>query len=130
MFHYDRRIDPPDTGSWEGDVRAAITETAALVDEPVERALMVAMTTRRYPAFNKLMTDASLPDQTGIETVVQDQCLPAFQAFVGLAYQDSVLEVSYLAPTQDSWDAGDRELLCLIYDPSGDVTGSLAGANR
>jgi hypothetical protein len=77
-----------------------------------------------------LMTDASLPDQTGIETVVQDQCLPAFQAFVGLAYQDSVLEVSYLAPTQDSWDAGDRELLCLIYDPSGDVTGSLAGANR
>ena len=77
-----------------------------------------------------MMTDSELPDEAGIEAIVQDQCLPAFQSFVGLDYDDSVLEVNYLSPTPDSWEAGDRELLCLVYDPSGDVTGTLAGANR
>ena len=85
-------------------------------------------TSEVYHSFQ--MTDSSLPDQTGIETIVQDQCLPSFESFVGVDYPSSALDVSYLAPTQDSWDAGDRELLCLIYDPAGDVTGSLAGANR
>jgi Septum formation/Protein of unknown function (DUF2510) len=74
--------------------------------------------------------DPSLPDDAAIQTIVEEQCLPAFQSFVGLDYYDSVLEVTFLSPTADSWDAGDRELLCLVVDPAGDVTGSLAGANR
>jgi AcrR family transcriptional regulator len=57
-FHWDTRIEAPDTGSWEGDVRAVMTVVAALVEEPVERAIMVAMATGRYPAFNQLMMDA------------------------------------------------------------------------
>jgi hypothetical protein len=77
-----------------------------------------------------LIPDEALPDDTGIQTIVEEQCLPAFQSFVGLDYYDSVLEVTFLSPTAESWDAGDRELLCLIVDPAGDVTGSLAGANR
>jgi hypothetical protein len=77
-----------------------------------------------------LIPDGELPDDAGIQTIVEEQCLPAFESFVGLGYYDSVLEVTFLSPTPDSWDAGDRELLCLIVDPAGDVTGSLAGANR
>jgi AcrR family transcriptional regulator len=68
-FHWDHRIDAPDTGSWEGDVRAVVTEVAALVDEPVERAIMAAMTTGRYPAFNEVVMGAwrkSLPQWTGM----------------------------------------------------------------
>lgn len=63
-FHWDYRMDAPDSGSWEGDVRAVMTVVAALVDEPVERAIMVAVTTGQYPAFNELIMDAwrrSLP---------------------------------------------------------------------
>lgn len=68
-FHWDYRIDAPDTGSWEGDVRSAMTDAVALVDEPVERAIMAAMTTGRYPAFNAVVTDAwqkSLPQWVGM----------------------------------------------------------------
>ncbi|WP_436775959.1 TetR-like C-terminal domain-containing protein [Yinghuangia sp. YIM S09857] len=68
-FHWDHRIDPPDTGSWEGDVRAVVTEVAALVDEPVERAIMAAMATGRYPAFSAVVMGAwrkSLPQWTGM----------------------------------------------------------------
>ncbi len=77
-----------------------------------------------------MLTDASLPDEAGIQAVVEEQCLPAFETFVGIDYYSSIYEVTFLSPTADSWDAGDRELLCLIVDPAGDVTGSLAGANQ
>lgn len=64
LFHYDQRIVPPDTGSWDGDVRAVMVAVADLMDEPVERAIMGAMATGRYPALNELMLQAwhnSLP---------------------------------------------------------------------
>ena len=77
-----------------------------------------------------MLTDASLPDEAGVQAIVEEQCLPAFETFVGIDYYSSMYEVTFLSPTADSWDAGDRELLCLIVDPAGDVTGSLAGANQ
>jgi hypothetical protein len=77
------------------------------------------------------MTEDSLPDEAGIQTIVEEQCLPAFESFVGVDYYSSIYDVTFLSPTADSWEAGDRELLCLIVDPSGaQVTGSLAGANE
>jgi hypothetical protein len=77
-----------------------------------------------------MIETADLPDPTAMEAIVQDQCLGGFESFVGMAYEQSVLEVTWLEPTQGSWDGGDRELLCMVYDPSGDVTGSLQGAAR
>jgi hypothetical protein len=62
--------------------------------------------------------------------VADEQCLPAFEEFVGLPYDQSVLEATTLEPTAESWADGDRELVCIIVDPAGDVTGSLQGANR
>jgi AcrR family transcriptional regulator len=56
-LHWNHRLEPPDTGAWAGDVRAVIFMYAALVDEPVERAIMIAMTTGRYPAFTDLIMD-------------------------------------------------------------------------
>jgi hypothetical protein len=49
---------------------------------------------------------------------------------VGMSYDQSALEVTWLEPTEESWEAGDRELVCLITDPAGQTTGSLEGANR
>ena len=81
--------------------------------------------------FYSHMIDApDLPDSAEMETIVTDVCLPEFESFVGLPYAESVLEVTWLEPTQGSWDSGDRELLCMVIDPAGPVTGSLAGANR
>lgn len=65
------------------------------------------------------------------ESIVQEQCFPAFQAFVGLAYEQSALDITWLEPTSESWtQQNDRELLCMIFDPAGQTTGSLQGANR
>jgi hypothetical protein len=69
----------------------------------------------------------------GDETVMQqadDGCYAQFEQFVGIAYEESVLEFNYYTPTQGSWDdAGDRLVTCLIFD-AGETTGSLAGTAR
>jgi hypothetical protein len=62
--------------------------------------------------------------------VIEEQCIPAFQEFVGLDYNSSVLEVTTLEPSAETWADGDRELVCIINDPAGNVTGTLSGANR
>ncbi len=73
---------------------------------------------------------ATLPAAAEMEAIVAEQCVGNFESFVGLAYEQSTLEVTWMEPTSGSWDDGDRELLCLVYDPAGDVTGSLAGVAR
>jgi AcrR family transcriptional regulator len=68
-FHWDFRLDPPDTGSWEGDVRAVMELVASLVEEPVERAIFAAVTTGRYPEFAALvveMWNRALPEWHGM----------------------------------------------------------------
>jgi hypothetical protein len=70
------------------------------------------------------------PGKQAIETAAQDICLSHYEAFVGLAYDDSVLDIGYLTPTEDSWTEGDRTVLCTVFDPLDEVTGSLRGAKR
>ena len=70
------------------------------------------------------------PSASEMEAIVQEQCLTSFEGFVGMPYEESALEVTWLEPTPESWEQGDRELVCMITDPAGDVTGSLEGANR
>lgn len=69
----------------------------------------------------------------GEETVIgkaEVLCLPAFEEFVGEPYLDSRFDFSYYYPTEESWANGDREVLCVIYDPEGPVTGSLEGVTE
>lgn len=74
--------------------------------------------------------DGDFPGREAVETAAQDICLAEFEDFVGLPYEDSVLDVGYLTPTEQSWSDGDRAVLCTIYDPAEEVTGSLRGAER
>lgn len=67
------------------------------------------------------------------DDVVQQQagegCLAEFEPFVGLDYQSSVLDASFLSPTAQGWvELGDREVVCYIFRLDlQKVTGSLRG---
>ena len=67
-----------------------------------------------------------------IEAAGGDVCYTqAFTDFVGLPYEESTLDVWYLSPTQQTWDqANDRLIQCIITDPAGQTTGTLAGSAR
>jgi hypothetical protein len=57
-------------------------------------------------------------------------CIGRFEDFVGVPYAESILELSYLTPTEESWAVGDRVVLCTVYHSEGDrLTGSLDDAH-
>lgn len=71
-------------------------------------------------------------DFPGEEAVVESArgCEEPFEQFVGVELLGSQLKVTYFHPTAQSWATGDREILCVVSDPTGPVVGSLRGANR
>lgn len=75
-----------------------------------------------------------LPDgdysTSGIETTASDRCRSAFASFIGIVYDESALTLRYLAPSRTTWELGDREVLCVVFDPRGRTTGSLAETAR
>ncbi|MEO7722422.1 MAG: septum formation family protein [Pseudolysinimonas sp.] len=76
------------------------------------------------------MKDGAFPGEEAVKSQADQGCADAFPDFVGIAYNDSNLSVSYYFPTTDSWKGGDREILCTIYDDGVKTTGTLKGAAR
>jgi hypothetical protein len=75
------------------------------------------------------MRDGAYPNDTEFENFVGEVCLPAFDEYVGLAYEDSRLEVYWYYPLEDGWNDGDHLIQCAIYDPlESDIVASLRGA--
>lgn len=68
----------------------------------------------------------------GDEALVREsaKCETTFQGFVGKAYAESDLKLAYFHPTKESWERGDREILCVVEVPSGTVTNTLKGSAR
>ncbi|MFJ6651678.1 septum formation family protein [Microbacterium sp. NPDC091313] len=87
------------------------------------------------PHTYEVFADVSVPDgaypgDDEIGAYAQQECDPAFAAYVGLSYEESTLDYSYVGPSSDTWDQGDRQIACLLTDPAGETTGSLQGAAR
>lgn len=77
------------------------------------------------------MPGGDFPSETTFDSYVADACLPAFATFIGLAYEQSELEIFYLVPSEDSWSEGDRAVMCAVYHPRiALLTGSVKGTGR
>ena len=55
------------------------------------------------------------------------QCLERFEGFVGSTYEESVLDITALYPSDRSWSVqNDREVVCAVYDMNlNKLTGSV-----
>ena len=68
------------------------------------------------------------PGNDTLETALATFCRgDVFTQFIGVAYADSMYDTSGYFPSSDSWANGDRELLCTVWDPNAQVTGTLQG---
>lgn len=77
------------------------------------------------------LPDGDYPGEAAVSTAANEGCLDAFAGYVGTAYLDSELDYFPLTPTSGSWDAGDREVVCALYDLTlAQLTGSMQGAGR
>jgi hypothetical protein len=68
------------------------------------------------------------PGTADIEAVVNTECAALFEPFVGTPYTDSALFIYYLAPGEDSWADGDREILCALFKSEEKLEGSMQGS--
>lgn len=62
------------------------------------------------------MTDSSYPGQQQAFDVGQNGCIDRFQGYVGRDYPTSKYAVGALTPSSDSWDGGDREVVCFLFN--------------
>jgi hypothetical protein len=83
-----------------------------------------------YEAFGGFdVPGTDYPGDDAIETAAIDGCEAAYTGYVGVSYQDSRLDYYFVGPTEQTWQVGDREIFCLLYDPQAELTtGSLAGS--
>jgi hypothetical protein len=93
----------------EGDTEISDVTTKACTEE--HDAEIIGVTT---------VDGDEMPQSDALDAQAQDDCLAAFQDYVGTAYEDSTLGLTWLVPTQDSWDkADDREIVCVALTSDG-----------
>lgn len=66
-----RQVAPPDTGSWESDVRAFAEQIAEYAAGPVEVASAALMASHRYPEFNELVIEQYRPVREAWQQMAQ-----------------------------------------------------------
>jgi hypothetical protein len=76
------------------------------------------------------LPEGEFPGMDAIAQQGEELCFAEFEGFVGLPYEQSVLEMGLYPPEEETWLAGDRMVVCVVSDPPGDTTGTLADANR
>ena len=92
--------------------------------------------THKYEMFHVVdMPGSEFPAESDMAAFVEQECFPAFASYVGLTYENSVLDFIYFTPTGDAWDDGDHSVQCAAYEPDGndnpiDLTGSIRDAAR
>jgi hypothetical protein len=118
------RIDVGTCFNDAGDVGAFdYTELAVVAcDEPHDNEV--------YHLFD-LEGGAAYPGDEQIAQLTRDGCLSAFEAYVGKPYTESVFAILPIPPSETSWDGGDREVVCAVYDTGRkELTGSVRGSAR
>ncbi len=79
-----------------------------------------------YEAFD--IPGDDYPGDEAVDEAATNGCGASFATFIGIPYEQSAYDFNHLTPTADSWTkGGDHEVLCLVYDPSNKVSGTLAG---
>jgi hypothetical protein len=82
-----------------------------------------------YEVFSQLFLNGL--SQKEIQETSFDECLKDFESYVGVPFEESVLYITTLFPTLESYATGDREVSCLLVtEDETPVTGSARGSRK
>lgn len=62
------------------------------------------------------LPDGGYPGDSVVTERARTGCLERFEPYVGVPYASSVYDLGWFTPTSASWDVGDREVICFVYD--------------
>jgi hypothetical protein len=97
-------------------------DTAALVSEEAGEISSLPGVPCAEPHDNEVyavfdVEFASFPGDEEMGEFAFSQCLERFQGFVGSVYEESILDITALYPSDQSWRLqDDREVVCAVYD--------------
>ncbi len=60
------------------------------------------------------LPSGSFPGDESVASQAADGCVADFETYVGEAYAESIYELNWFAPTVESWEQGDQEIVCII----------------
>ena len=74
------------------------------------------------------LTGSDYPGRDQVENRASQICYDTFSDYVGISYEESIYDIGWFFPTDESWAVGDREVICLAYDLDlNKITGSING---
>ncbi len=77
------------------------------------------------------LPDSDFPGEQAVNQQVDGQCLALFEPYVGIGYDASMFDYSFIFPSAESWADGDRGYICTLYSLAGDsLQGSMRGVGR
>lgn len=56
---------------------------------------------------------ADYPEAERLQSRAKSECEKAFHPYVGKPAEDSALDLLWLTPSRESWERGDRQIVCL-----------------
>jgi Septum formation len=74
-----------------------------------------------YFTGNVWPTGEAYPGDKTVTNQSKISCKSAFQKYVGIIYYNSYLNSIRVGPNQVSWTNGDRRLMCIAYEPDGNL---------
>lgn len=82
-----------------------------------------------YALFD--MTNGDWPGQDVVDAAVEERCPILYEEAIGISYLESAYYFQAIYPTIDSWINGnDREIVCVVFEPEAQITGSLLGSGK
>jgi hypothetical protein len=71
------------------------------------------------------------PGDAAMDEPATTKCKPIFASYVGIQFDDSQLDLSYLTADTTGWNQGDHTLICVVLDPNNDhLTRALHGTRQ
>lgn len=71
------------------------------------------------------------PGTAYFEGLIEQTCTPAFTAYLGIDYQLSEYDYTYFYPSIETWNVGDREVVCIVEkEDASQFTGSVKGSAK
>lgn len=67
------------------------------------------------------------PDEADIQQLAGEACSARFEEYVGEPAGSSDFALFPIYPSKSAWNGGDGGYICIAFDPTGDLTGSVKG---
>ncbi len=62
------------------------------------------------------MPSDTYPGDTAVQEWTINRCRETFDPYVGTAYANSLLDFGAFFPTQTTWEQGDTEVMCFLWN--------------